>query len=229
MKSPKKISKKKILLIGKKDDFYCMKAIDFMKQHFHENELTIVTGTRHEILPDEIRSWKGDYIFSYLSPWIIPASLLERAKYGGINFHPGPPEYPGIGCTNFAIYNNEKSFGITCHYMDPKVDTGKIISVKRFPLLYSDSVFSLTQRCYAFILVTFYEIVSAIAEKKSLPKRKEKWKRKPFKRSELNELCIITRGMSKKEINRRIKAVEYPGYEGPYMLIGGKKKFILQS
>lgn len=87
-----------------------------------------------------------------MSPWIIPKGLLERVVKGAINWHPGPPEYSRIGCTNFAIYNNEKEFGITCHYMLDKVDTGKIIGVKRFSILENDTVFSITQKCYLLIL-----------------------------------------------------------------------------
>ncbi len=33
-----------------------------------------------------------------------------------------------------------------------KVDTGKIIGVKRFSILENDTVFSITQKCYLLIL-----------------------------------------------------------------------------
>ena len=61
-------------------------------------------GNRDDKFPEDIEWWKGDYIVSFLSPWVISNSLLNRAKKASINFHPAPPEYPGIGCTNFAIY-----------------------------------------------------------------------------------------------------------------------------
>lgn len=84
-------------------------------------------------------------MISYLCPWILPEHLLERAKVASVNFHPGPPEYPGIGCTNFAIYNQEVIFGMTCHHMATRVDTGKIVAVRRFPLFPTDTVLSLTE------------------------------------------------------------------------------------
>ncbi len=175
-----------LLFIGKKDDLYCRQAIEFIKNFF--KNMKVITGTRDDSFPEELMEWRGDYIISYLSPWIIPQVLLANVKKASINFHPGPPEYPGIGCTNFAIYNNEKEFGITCHHMNPKVDTGRIIAVKRFPLFEGDSVFSLTQRCYAHILALFYDIVSLIISGKRLPESYEVWKREPYKRKELNEL-----------------------------------------
>ena len=64
-----------------------------------------------------------DILVSYLSPWIIPGKILDKTKLWNINFHPAPPEYPGIGCFNFAIYNREKSYGVTAHLMAEKVDT----------------------------------------------------------------------------------------------------------
>src|SRR4051812_47273679 len=104
-----------VLFLGKRDDFYCEKAQQFIRLNFPDS--TIITGTRQQPFPLECADWEGDYLFSYLSPWVIPATLLKRAKIASVNFHPGPPEYPGIGCTNFAIYNDESVFGVTCHHM----------------------------------------------------------------------------------------------------------------
>jgi len=214
-----------VLFIGKKNDSYCEQAMKFVKSHF--TEVDIELGKRGEAFPEETGWWKGDYIFSYLSPWIIPDYLLDRTSVAAINFHPGPPEYPGIGCTNFAIYNQSPVFGITCHHMAAKVDTGELIAVRRFPLFKTDSVYSLTQRCYSYILTLFYEIVSGILEGKTLPKSEETWQRKPYKRKELNELCKITPEMSSEEIKKRIQATSFPGMPGSYVEIGGYK-FVLE-
>lgn len=207
--------KAKILFFGKENDFYCQKAIDFIKQHFPDN--TIIKAKRGQPYPHEMQSWEGDYIISYLSPWVIKENLLNRANKASINFHPGPPEYPGIGCTNFAVYDKVQTFGITCHHMLPKVDTGKIIQVDRFPLYETDSVYSLTQRCYAHILDMYYKIMEYIIKDKELPVSNEKWMRKPYKRKELNELCKINSNMDLDEVKRRIKAVTFPDAPGAYI------------
>ncbi len=195
--------------------------MEFIKLHFPEHE--ILLGKKGDLFPEETCWWSGDYIISYLSPWIIPESLLKRASRASINFHPGPPEYPGIGCTNFAIYDKVNIFGVTCHHMNPKVDTGQLIAVKRFPLYESDTVFSLTQRCYGYILALFYEIMSIIYDFKELPKLDENWKRNAYKRKELNELCRIQPSMSEDEIHRRVKAVTFPHAPGAFVEIAGMK------
>lgn len=213
--------KPSILFIGKKKDFYCERAMEFVKLHFSEHE--ILLGKRGDHFPEETGWWKGDYIVSYLSPWIIPEYLLNRASKACINFHPGPPEYPGIGCTNFAIYDQTDIFGVTCHNMNPKVDTGQLIAVRRFPLYESDTVYSLTQRCYGYILVLFYEIMSLILDDKEFPQVDDNWKGQPYKRQELDELCRITLDMPEDEIKRRVKAVTFPNAPGAHIEIDGMK------
>lgn len=90
-----------------------------------------------------------------------------------------------------------------------KVDTGKIISVKRFPVHKTDTVYSITQRCYGLILNQCFEIIDFIITQKPLPQSNENWTRKPFLRKELNRLCRITPDMPVEEINKRIKATNF--------------------
>ncbi len=186
--------------------------MEFVLRHFSKPEIHL--ARRGDPWLDQIDQWQGDYIISYLSPFIIPKGVLDRANRAAINFHPGPPEYPGIGCTNFAIYNGETEFGVTCHHMAPRVDTGTIIEVRRFPLHPEDTVYSLTQRCYASILELFHEVITLILAGKPLPRSDEHWRRKPYRRHELDELCRITPDMPAEEVARRIRAVTFPGAPG---------------
>lgn len=210
-----------VLFVGKKGDSHCKRAKQFTDTHF--TDVSTLTGERGDSFPDEYRHWKGDYLISYLSPWVFPEYLLERASKAAINFHPGPPEYPGIGCTNFAIYNEEDKFGVTCHHMGPTPDTGDIIATRRFSLYEKDSVFSLTQRCYDHILSLFYDICHHILDESELPQSSDKWQRKPYTRKELNDLCKIDPEMDNEEIERRVKAVTFPDAPGAYIEIDGMK------
>lgn len=145
---------------------------------------------------------------------------MKRAKVAAINFHPGPPEYPGIGCNNFALYEGAKEYGVTCHHMAAQVDTGAIIAVKRFPIFATDDVAGLLLRTYEYQLVLFYDIVSLILEGKPLPESEEKWARKPFTRKEFNDLTRITPNMSKEEIAKRIRATTFDVWR-PCVELGG--------
>lgn len=197
----------KILFIKKANDFFADKAAEFILLHYPS--ATIVSGTRQQPFPKELLNWKGDIIISYLAQWIIPTALLAKAKMAALNFHPGPPEYPGIGCTNFAIYDGADEFGVVCHHMVSKVDSGKIVAVKRFPVYDHDTVYSITQRCYSEILNMFYEIFYLLMNGEEIPQSNEVWKRSPYLRKQLNELCRLTPGMDINEAERRIKATTY--------------------
>jgi methionyl-tRNA formyltransferase len=210
----------KVLFIGKEGDALSDAAALHVSKLF--KNATVVKGTRNKELPQEVVNWNGDYIFSYLSPWIIPSSVLDNAIVGGINWHPGSPDYPGIGCTNFAIYDGAKRFGMTCHWMNPKVDTGKIIETSYFPVTREDSVYSITQKCYTDILKSFYSITEKIAAKEPLPESDETWRRIPYKRKELNALSRLTPDMSSEEMERRIKATKYINHWA-YIEVNGRK------
>jgi len=196
-------------------------AVNFIK--LYSDELTVFKGNLNDPFPNEAYEKIPDILISYISPWIIPEKMLNIVNKWSINFHPGPPEYPGIGCTNFAIYNEEKIFGVTAHLMETKVDSGKIIDVRRFPILKNDRVYSLTQRCYDYMLLQFYEVIDYIFKTNNLPECKETWKRKPFTRKELNDLCKIDINMDTEEIKRRIRATDYPGMPGAYIDLKGLK------
>jgi len=164
-------SKVKVLFIGKEEDACSKTAANFIQLHFENPR--IIFSKRSTPFPETLYDWRGDLIISYLSQWIIPNRLLANADLAAINLHPGPPEYPGIGCTNFAIYHEEKEFGITCHHMLSKVDSGSIIVVKRFPLFPGDTVYSVTQRSYIEILHLFFELVSGLLQGKHFPESSE--------------------------------------------------------
>lgn len=203
-KDPKEYN---VLFLCKKDNEYAGRATAFVQKHFSAH--TVFTGGRKDKLPAEVLNWKGDLLVSFISPWIYPAGLLESAAVAAINFHPGSPEYPGTGCTNFAIYNGEKEYGITCHHMNSTVDSGNIIQVKRFPVKTEDTVYGVTQHCYRLIEESFYEIMNLLLAGQSLPVTNEQWKRKPYTRKQLDELCTISPDMNEEEIERRIKATTY--------------------
>jgi methionyl-tRNA formyltransferase len=216
------------LLFFAKDKPFSKDAAEIIMHNFPQSR--VVFGNVEEPFPQEFLtdSSEFDYIISYISPWIIPRPVLKKAKVASINFHPGPPDYPGIGCTNFAIYNREKEFGITVHHMIEKVDRGEIIMVKRFALFESDSVWTLSQRCYAYIYVAFVEVIGLLMNKQPLPVAKEQWGRNPYTRKQLNELCEITPEMDVEEVALRIKATHFPGMPGAYIKLNGNK-FVFQS
>lgn len=201
-----------ILFFGKEGDARCAHAADYLRRH--AAGVAVHLGRRGAAFPRLDPEATYDSLISYLGPWIIPAEVLRRASRAAVNFHPGPPEYPGIGCTNFAIYEGARVYGVTAHHMAAQVDAGPIIQVERFPLHETDTVWSLTQRAYAHLAVVFYEIADLILAGRPLPVSAERWSRAPLRRAELEALCRLTPDMSEEEIRRRVRATTFPGYPG---------------
>jgi methionyl-tRNA formyltransferase len=202
-----------------KKDKPCQREVELYAQEKFNN-VSIFCGRLDDPFP-EFAKEKFNILISYLSPWIIPAEALEKADIA-INFHPGPPEYPGTGCFNFALYDRVKSYGVTCHHMKAKVDTGTIVKVVRFPVENNDGVLSLTLKSYANMFALYTEIVDLLATGgRRLPTSEENWTRAPFKRAELEDLCRIRPEAGLEEIKRVVRATYYPGMPGPYFIDEG--------
>ena len=189
---------REIALILKENKKHNSKVIKYLKSK--KIKLDIFMGKNGDKLPLKLRKKKYDFIISYLSPWIIKKNILNKTRFYNINFHPGPPNYPGIGCYNFAIYNQEKYYGVTAHLMNAKVDTGKILGVKKFKISKDITLAKLINLSYLKMYDLFREIVNKALSNKFFPKNNISWKRKPYKRSDLENLCLIKKNFNNKEI-----------------------------
>ncbi|MFH1582029.1 MAG: formyltransferase family protein [Pseudomonadota bacterium] len=210
----------KVLLLTKTTD-WCNKAAEYLKGCF--KDIVILHGERNDVFPEKAKLWGGDIIISYLCPWIVPKDILDKATSFVINFHPAPPEYPGIGCYNFAIYDGAGEYGVTCHHMDAKVDSGKIVAVKNFPLDKADSVKSLKDKSLSYMYDLLVEVIGCFLKNNKLPESDLFWARKPFTRKQLNELCLINPSMNTQEIAKRVRATTFPGAPGAYVELAGYK------
>jgi methionyl-tRNA formyltransferase len=188
------------------------------------DDVLVVTGRAGDPLPEAVGALKASVILSFLSPWILPKSLLRRARIA-LNWHPASRDYPGTGCYNFALYEEATEYGAVCHFMTERVDSGAIVEERRFPVFVSDSVETLKLRTMVTMLSMFHETICRIAGGARPQACELSWSRKPFTRKQLDELGAIDPSMSADEIRRRIRAMTYPGYPGARVEIGGQTFF----
>ncbi|MFA5039030.1 MAG: formyltransferase family protein [Candidatus Omnitrophota bacterium] len=187
----------------------------FLKRHYEH--VCVFTGTRADAFPLKAYRLRCDICISYMSPWIIPQKFLSTVKKFAINFHPGTPDYRGIGCTNFAIYDNVTRYGVTAHLMTSRVDSGPIVSVKYFPVSSEDSLVDVTRKCYELIPKQFREVFRHYIRHGELPRARETWGRRLYTRKELDELCRIHESMDAGEVGRRVRATDFPDMPKAYM------------
>ena len=82
---------------------------------------------------DFIRSQNPHLLISAFFPQILKENTLNIPERGVINVHPGLlPDYRGAMSYFHVLEQNETQAGVTLHWMDEGIDTGKIISKKNF-------------------------------------------------------------------------------------------------
>ena len=172
-------------------------------------------------LISQLTKMKVDYLFNFLSPVIVPRLLLETIKVASINFHPAPPKWPGIGSPSFALYENDKTFGVTAHHMTQKIDAGPIIQVLHFPILLSDTCDSLFARALNYSLILFYEVLKNIDKTGRISTSSELWQKKALTRKQFERFMTLSVYDSSGEIKRKIKAVRSHHFPGPFLSFSG--------
>lgn len=101
----------------------------------HENpELRIHVCERRDQLEKLFRgpARPGCRLIGFTTEVIVPPPILEAVPMGAYNFHPGPPNRPGLYPESFAAFDGDTVFGATVHEMVPRVDEGPIVGVSRF-------------------------------------------------------------------------------------------------
>lgn len=80
----------------------------------------------------------------------IPPDILKKAKIGFINFHYSySNRIRGRNILFHTIYNQEKYFGYTIHWMNYKIDAGNLIYTKKFNMkkkYTSNSIFNIIEK-----------------------------------------------------------------------------------
>lgn len=227
-------SKKKVLFLGRNNDSCTNKILKILKKNFFHVE-SIFSKKHYQKLPKKILNKKFDFVLSFRNYIILPNKFLKLNKLS-INIHPGPPNYRGIGCLNFAIYNNEKHYGTTCHFINEKIDAGKIIIYKKFTMPKKNSVSKLLNKTTQESFKIMKNLINIINKENyeydllELVKKNSmiKWSNKIFKKRDLENLYKIKKNYNKKKINLIIKSTLYKNYK-PYILDNGVKKYFSKT
>ena len=220
-----------VLFMGKKDCSYSnriKRLLEKSSKKFYYFESSRIG----EKINKKYLKLNYDYIFCFRSYYILKKNILNKVNNAAINFHPGPPEYRGTGCVNYALYKNSKFYGCTAHLINEKVDKGKIIDVKKFNISKKNSI--------SEVLIKTYEVMTnlAISTIKNIKKNPDyiknqilknksiKWSNKIKTIKDLNDFYQININIKKNNFLNRIRATDTPKFR-PYIILHGKK-FILE-
>lgn len=189
-------------------------GLEIVTRHLGDADVRPWLSERGDKLPSW-GDWSCDLLVSFLCPRIIPAEILNVSGLP-INFHPAPPEYPGFGCYNFALYDDVEEYGVTCHRMNVEVDSGDIYGVRRFKIPTPPSVASLQEKSLQEMLRLLDEIMLAVAAETKLQTIAQ-WTRAATTRADFELLRQVPIAASREEVARRVRAFEHPEFEGAYV------------
>jgi len=96
---------------------------------------------------ERLRELGVDLIVSIAAPQIFRRDILTLPRHGCINIHNALlPKYQGMMPSFWVLANGEEVTGTTIHYMNEKIDAGRIILQRTTPILESDTLHSLVYR-----------------------------------------------------------------------------------
>ena len=107
---------------------------------------THIKSKREDLIIDVMKAWKVDLIV--LAGWmrVVSSKLIDAFPNRIINLHPSLlPKYKGLHAIEQALENGDSITGVTVHYVNEELDSGKIIMQEEVPILPNDDIESLTK------------------------------------------------------------------------------------
>ena len=190
-------------LVGIKGSDECFTLGDL--RHIYDLNLHVVQNMHDEKTVNIIRDMEPD-IGVVVGTGILKPKVFRIPKQGTINMHQGKvPEYRGGPPAFWELFNDEKTIGVTIHFIDEKLDTGDVILQKEIEIMPDDSLESLQHKLDGLGKKMVVEALLNIRDgtSKSIPqgKRLLKINRLPTKKQ---------RAMLKKKLKERKRQSEKP-------------------
>ena len=222
------------LVISNQSDLYEGKDRWYPKIHelAKENKIPyMITDNINTVeMAARIQSISPDFIFVVYYDKILKPIIFNIPKEGSINLHLADAEkYRGCYPTTYAIINGETEYGVTLHYIDKGIDTGRIIDKAVFELKNDwtgkDLYYAASKEGYKVFERNVENILSGRV--KSRP-QKPSTSIHHYKRSQFPSHEIHFKGEAKTTLNQ-IRALLFPPFPVPYFRLGNKKYLILES
>ena len=212
----------KVCLIINKDRRNSKTIISLFEKYFKNQAVVDVSKNKSQLL--KIYNKKFDYVFSYLCPFKIKNDFLKKTKIHNINFHPGPPNYPGFGCYNFAIFNNDRFYSCTAHLMNSSIDSGKIFQLEKFRIKKNISLNELIKLSNYKLLILFKKVLKKIANNKLEVRKVSDWGKKKYTKKQFNEkFSTLDLKIDKDLFGRYFEASYSKKFGYPIIKINNKK------
>jgi methionyl-tRNA formyltransferase len=171
-----------------------------------------------------------DIIISVQYHRVLSNKEILKAAVCAVNLHMAPlPDYRGCNQFSFAIINKAKEFGVTLHEITTGIDSGPIIAEDRFKIndsIWVDELVRLSKERSLDLFENSLPLIingkyNAINQDLLLNKRKSSF----YLRRDIENIKAIDLSWDIEKIDRHIRATLMPGFEGPYVMVNGRKIF----
>lgn len=117
----------------------------------------------------QLRQLRPDLGISIAYNQIFKPSVYDFLPLGLVNFHAGKlPFYRGRNVVNWAILNGETEIGLSSHFIDEGIDTGRIIRQITLPIGWTDGYGDVLEKVVRafpdFVAETLRTVVSGTVE-----------------------------------------------------------------
>ena len=192
-----------------------------------EEQRVDLVAARHElplVSEDELRAGPPrdvDVVISFLYWRLIGEPLISLGRIGCLNFHPAPlPDFRGVGGYNVAVLEGLGAWGVSCHFVDERFDTGDIVEVERFPIdASSATALSLDLESQERLLGLFQRVMGRALAGEALP-REPQGEGRYVTREELEGLRRVRPG---DDLDRKLRAFWYPPWPGALVEVEGRE------
>ena len=128
--------------------------------------------------------------------------------------------YRGVGGYNVAILEGLPAWGVSCHFVDERFDTGDLVEVERFAIdEHAETAFSLDLKSQEHLLALFQRVLQRALDGEPLP-RAPQGDGRYVSRAEFDELRVVQPG---DDISRKLRAFWYPPWPGAVIDVDGRR------
>ena len=173
------------------------------------------------------RSCEFDLAISNTFGKLITKDIIDWLHGNIINLHGAIlPDYKGMFTYNWGIFNEEKKWGATAHFVNEKFDSGKIIKVSSFDINpYEITISELEKKTQACAYQLSLDMVCMFDEGQEVIGEEQGEFGHYYSREDFEKLKQIPEGESLMKTQQRVRACWNPPYEGAYRLIDGEKNY----
>ncbi len=187
------------------------------------------------LFSERVRAAEVDLLLNIHSLHIIADEVLVAPKIGSFNLHPGPlPEYAGLNSASWALYNGENTFGVTLHEMVSKIDAGKIVSQRRFPIEEQDTALRLISKSVKMGIPLVLEMIEQYAAGQDMiDMESQDISKYRYYGSKVPGSGFLDWSKSALEVTRFIRACDYSPFTSPWgyprARLNGEDIYILKA